>query len=87
MCVAIPARIKSLDGLMAEVEVGGISRKVSVQLTPEVRKGEYVLIHAGFAIHVIDEQEAEETMKLFEEIGGLEEYSSVPGVDRSGEKI
>jgi len=87
MCVAIPARIKSLDGLMAEVEVGGISRKVSVQLTPEVRKGEYVLIHAGFAIHVIDEQEAEETMKLFEEIGGLEEYSSVPGVDQSGEKI
>ena len=72
MCVAIPARIKSIEGHMAEVEVGGISRTVSVELTPKVRKDDYVLIHAGFAIHVIDEQEARETMKLFEELGALE---------------
>jgi len=70
MCVAIPARIKSIDGFMAEVEVGGVSRQVSLALTPEAQKGEYVLVHAGFAIHVIDEQEARETLKLFSEMEG-----------------
>ncbi len=86
MCVAIPAKIKSIDGNMAEVEVGGISRTVSLQLTPEARKDEYVLVHAGFAIHVIDEQEAKETMKLFEELGALEEDSRVLGAEGSSEK-
>jgi len=72
MCVAIPARVKSIEGLTADVEVGGVSRKISIQLTPEVQRDDYVLVHAGFAIHVIDEQEARETMKLFEELGALE---------------
>ena len=72
MCVAIPAKVKSIEGHMAEVEAGGISRKVSLQLTPEARKDDYVLVHAGFAIHVIDEQEARETLRLFEELGALE---------------
>ncbi len=72
MCVAIPAKVKSIDGSIADVEVGGVSREVSVQLTPEVQKGDYVLVHAGFAIHIIDEQEAQETLKLFEELGALE---------------
>jgi hydrogenase expression/formation protein HypC len=43
-----------------------------VQLTPEVQKDDYVLVHAGFAIHIIDEREAQETLKLFEELGALE---------------
>jgi len=86
MCVAIPAKIKSIEGHMAEVEVGGISRTVSVQLTPEVRKDDYVLVHAGFAIHIIDEQEARETMKLFEELGALKEGSGGLGVEESSEK-
>jgi hydrogenase expression/formation protein HypC len=73
MCVAIPAKIKSIEGSMAKVEVGGISRPVSLQLTPEARKDDYVLVHAGFAIHVIDEQEARETLELFKELGALEE--------------
>jgi len=68
MCVAIPARVKSIKGLIAEVEIGGVSRPVSVQLTPEVQKGGYVLVHAGFAIQIIDEQEARETLKFFEEL-------------------
>jgi hydrogenase expression/formation protein HypC len=86
MCVAIPARIKSIEGHIAEVEVGGISRAVSVELTPDVRKDDYVLVHAGFAIHVIDEQEARETMKLFEELGAFEEDSTGPGVEGFIEK-
>jgi hydrogenase expression/formation protein HypC len=73
MCVAIPAKVKSIHGSIADVEVGGVSRKVSVQLTPEVQKDDYVLVHAGFAIHIIDEQEAQETLKLFEELGALED--------------
>ena len=72
MCVAIPAQVKSIEGSLAVVEVGGVSRQVSLQLTPEAQEGDYVLVHAGFAIHIIDEQEARETMKLFEELGALE---------------
>ena len=72
MCVAIPARVRSINGLTADVEVGGVSRRISVQLTPEVQKDDYVLVHAGFAIQVLDEEEARETLKLFEELGALE---------------
>ena len=72
MCVAIPARVKSIEGLTAEVEVGGVSRKISVQLTPKVQKDDYVLVHAGFSIQVVDEEEARETLKLFEDLGALE---------------
>jgi hydrogenase expression/formation protein HypC len=73
MCVAIPAKIRSIEGHFAEVEVGGISRTVSVQLTPEAKKDDYVLVHAGFAIHIIDEEEARETARLFEELGAFED--------------
>lgn len=72
MCVAIPVRIKSIEGTMAQVEIGGVERQVSVQLTPEAKPEDYILVHAGFAIHVIDEQEAMETLKLFEELGAFE---------------
>ena len=72
MCVAIPARVKSIAGDLADVEIGGVSRKISLQLTPEAQKGDYVLVHAGFAIHIIDEQEAQETMKIFDELEALE---------------
>ena len=68
MCLAVPALIKSVDGQMAEVEIGGVRRSISLQLTPEARVGDYVLIHTGFAISVIDEGEALETISLFEEM-------------------
>lgn len=68
MCLAIPALIKSVDGQMAEVDIGGVQRSVSLQLTPEAHVGDYVLVHVGFAITLIDEQEALETISLFEEI-------------------
>jgi hydrogenase expression/formation protein HypC len=72
MCVAIPTKIKSIQDSMARVEIGGVERSASLLLTPEAKPGDYVLIHAGFAIHVIDEQEAMETLKLFQEIEALE---------------
>jgi hydrogenase expression/formation protein HypC len=73
MCVAIPVKIKSINGSMADVEIGGVVREVSLRLTPEAQKDDYVLVHAGFAIHVIDEEEARETLKLFEQWEDLED--------------
>jgi len=87
MCLAIPTLIKSIEGAIARAEIGGVERTVSLMLTPQARVGDYVLIHTGFAISVIDEQEALETLGLFEEIeaayqkelaeagGGLDEAS------------
>lgn len=68
MCLAIPAQVKSVEGHEGEVEVGGISRKASFMLTPEVMVGDYVLLHTGYAISVVDETEAKETLKLLEEL-------------------
>jgi hydrogenase expression/formation protein HypC len=68
MCVAVPALIISLNGAEAEVDIEGIRRKTSIYLTPEAKLGDYVLMHAGFAIKVIDLQEARETISLLKEI-------------------
>ena len=58
MCLAIPALIKSINGYQAEVDIEGVSREVSIQLTPEVKVGDYVLLHTGYAISIVDEAEA-----------------------------
>jgi hydrogenase expression/formation protein HypC len=71
MCLAIPALIKSIEDKEAEAEIGGIIRRISLWLTPEAKVGDYVLIHAGYAINILDQEEAEETLKLFEEIAAL----------------
>jgi hydrogenase expression/formation protein HypC len=73
MCLAIPVRIVSIDGDTAETEIAGVRRRVSIALTPEVKVGDYVLLHTGYAIGVVDEAEAEETLKLLEEIASLSE--------------
>jgi len=68
MCIAIPARVISVDGTAAEVDVGGVRRAASLSLTPEAKVGDYVLLHAGYAISVIDEREAEETLNLLRQM-------------------
>ena len=68
MCLAIPLRVISVQGSMATVEMGGISREISLVLTPEAQAGNYVLVHTGFAISVLDETEAQETLALFAEL-------------------
>jgi len=73
MCLAIPVRIVSIDGDEAETEIAGVRRRVSIALTPEAKLGDYVLLHTGYAIGVVDEAEAEETLKLLEEIASLSE--------------
>jgi hydrogenase expression/formation protein HypC len=71
MCLAVPVRIVSIDGDEAETEIAGVRRRASIALTPEARVGDYVLLHTGYAIGVVDEAEAEETLKLLEEIMSL----------------
>jgi len=73
MCLAIPVKIVSIDGDEAETEIAGVRRRVSIALTPEAKLGDYVLLHTGYAIGVIDEAEAEETLKLLEELASLSE--------------
>jgi hydrogenase expression/formation protein HypC len=73
MCLAVPVKVVSIKGDEAETEIGGVRRRVSVALTPEVKAGDYVLLHTGYAIGVVDEVEAKETLKLFEEIINLSE--------------
>ncbi len=73
MCLAIPVLIKSIDGTDAEVETGGITRKTSLMLTPKAKVGDYVLLHAGYAINILDQVEAEETLAIFAEMSKLME--------------
>ncbi|MFC1907780.1 HypC/HybG/HupF family hydrogenase formation chaperone [Chloroflexota bacterium] len=68
MCLAIPALIKHIEDKEAEVEIGGITRRISLWLTPEAKVGDYALIHTGYAINILDQEEAEETLKLLREI-------------------
>jgi hydrogenase expression/formation protein HypC len=68
MCLAIPALIKSINGRQAEVDIDGVRREVSLQLTPEAKVGDYVLLHTGYAIGFIDPAEAEETLKLLKQM-------------------
>ena len=69
MCLAIPALVKSIEGTEAEIEIGGISRRASIYLTPEAKVGNYVLLHTGYAINIIDEKEAEETLEILRQLG------------------
>jgi hydrogenase expression/formation protein HypC len=74
MCLAIPSEIVEVRDKMATVEVAGIRREVSLLLLPEEASiGDFVLVHAGFAIHKIDPKAAEEALKLLNEILNNEE--------------
>lgn len=69
MCVAIPSKIISKEGLLATVEVYGARRQVNLMLLPEEAEvGEYVLVHAGFAIQKVDIEAGKESLKLFDEV-------------------
>lgn len=65
MCLAVPAKIIAIDNKMATVEIGGSRREASIVLLPDAGMGDYVLLHAGFAISRIDEADALETLRLF----------------------
>lgn len=71
MCLAVPVQVKSIEGNEAEVESGGITYKASIMLTPDVRVGDFVLLHTGYAISIVDKEEAEERLKIFREMDDL----------------
>ncbi|MFA5400977.1 MAG: HypC/HybG/HupF family hydrogenase formation chaperone [Dehalococcoidia bacterium] len=68
MCLAVPVKITHIEGEQADVDIGGVSRKVSIALTPEAQIGDYVLLHTGYAINVLDEAEAKETLDILERL-------------------
>jgi len=85
MCLAVPGRVLEIQDSgdiafrRAKVDFGGIRKEVNLAYTPEAEVGKYVLVHVGFAISVIDEEEAQRVFKYLEELGALkEELGEVP---------
>jgi hydrogenase expression/formation protein HypC len=72
MCLAVPMRIIKKQGDKAQVEAGGLRYEVDVSLLPEAQLDDYVLVHAGFAIQIMDKKEADKTLALFQELNDLE---------------
>lgn len=73
MCLAYPMTLISIDGAYAVAEAEGVRRRVGLALLPEARVGDAVLIHAGYAISLLDPEEAEETRRMFRAIEAVEQ--------------
>jgi hydrogenase expression/formation protein HypC len=74
MCLAIPAKVVEIkEDNLAQVDLLGVGREVSLDLTPHAQVGDYVLVHAGFAIEVVDQQYAQETLDLIKDFPELAE--------------
>lgn len=67
MCLAVPGKIVSINGDLAEIDFGGVIKKANVAMV-EAQIGQWAVIHAGFAIEIMDEEEAQETIKLWNEV-------------------
>ncbi len=78
MCLAVPGKVISIEEKienspqMAKVDFAGVVQNICIDWLPEVKVGDYVIVHVGFALNKIDEKEAEETLKLLREMGDLE---------------
>jgi hydrogenase expression/formation protein HypC len=70
MCVGIPGKVINVEGRMATVDVGGARREIALDLLQGVQPGDYIIAHAGFAIHKVDEEEALKTLEIIREIAG-----------------
>jgi hydrogenase expression/formation protein HypC len=68
MCLAVPAKILEITGDKATADFGGVKREIMVNLLANVKVGDYVIVHTGYAIETLDETEALETLKLWKEI-------------------
>jgi hydrogenase expression/formation protein HypC len=87
MCLALPMRITALDGARATIAAAGLEQECSTMLVPDVSVGDYVLVHAGFAISVLDQAEAQETYELFREIGAFDEGDDAEGEAAPGDGV
>jgi hydrogenase expression/formation protein HypC len=72
MCLAIPMRVVTVEGTKGTVELGGVEQPVNLSFTPEAKPGEYVVVHAGFALERLDEAEARRTIELLNELAAHE---------------
>jgi hydrogenase expression/formation protein HypC len=86
MCLGIPAKIVEIypqgNLKMAKVDFGGVMKEVCLEYVPEAQIGDYCLVHVGFAISLMDEEEAQETLKLIGEVAAIEdELASEAGSD------
>lgn len=88
MCLAIPGKVveinTSVQPIMGKVNFGGIRKEVCLEFVPDVKIGEYVVVHVGFAISKMDEAEAQETLKLLEQMGNIQDES---GSDNGGNSL
>jgi hydrogenase expression/formation protein HypC len=77
MCLAIPGKVTEINTenmmRMSKVDFGGITREISLAYLPDVQVNDYVIVHAGFAISQLDEEEAHETLQLLAELGAVEQ--------------
>ncbi|MER3525322.1 MAG: HypC/HybG/HupF family hydrogenase formation chaperone [Ignavibacteria bacterium] len=83
MCLAIPGKVlnvnKNVQPVMGDVSFGGITKRVCLEWIPDVKEGEYVIVHVGFAISKMDEKEALETLDMLRQMGeNLDELGAVP---------
>jgi hydrogenase expression/formation protein HypC len=82
MCLAIPGKVLEVAdsgwNRVAKVQFGGVTRQVYLDFVPEAGVGDYVLVHVGFAVSKVDEDEARRTYELLEQIGALEEEPAQP---------
>ena len=70
MCLAVPAKVLAIKDAVGKVEISGVTRDVSLMLLPEAQVGDYVLVHAGFAMQIVEEKDADETDALLAEMHG-----------------
>jgi len=78
MCLAIPAEVLEIENEMATVRVGDALRKASLMLLPEkAQLGDYVIVHAGFALHKVDPEEARESLRLLRELASMIETDNL----------
>jgi hydrogenase expression/formation protein HypC len=78
MCLAVPAKILERNGENALIDMHGSRMNVSVQITPDAKVGDWLLVHAGFAIQILDEKEAEETWAILADLQKAAEESALP---------
>lgn len=78
MCLAVPGQVLEFvesnpELKMAKVSFGGINKDICIQFVPEVKIGDYVLVHVGFALNILDEEDAKETFRILNEMGAIDE--------------
>jgi len=77
MCLAVPGKVLEIHHtetpLMGNVDFAGVQKQICLEWVPEVKVGDYVIVHVGFALNTIDEQEAEETLRMLKQMGAFDD--------------